>query len=499
MENSKIAKHRRLKFGALAIGLTAAVIALIVIVNAIFSALAQKYLWIIDMTDSLVFSISEQSKNILDPYRSKEDSHIDITFCMPADELDANYYSNLVHNLALQYEEEFDFVHVNYVDIINHPDGIAKYLTSSVDSPKTTSVIISDGGTDSRLIDYTAFYTYDQQTGNIFAFNGEYKYTSSMLQLLGDSPIAYFTTGHGEKIDEGKALWTLMEDAGFDVRKIDLTKDPLDKTAKLMVINNPLTDFIGDNESGTNEIKKIDDFLNNYQGGLMVFMGSETGELPELDALLAEWGIKFEPMQVIDYSNAIDVDGKMISATYTQEGTGSSITTALRELESTPKAIVKNARPITLLYERNSEYKSDRYTSTVLTTSPEKTAIANPLGEGDPVTNEQFNLMTITLDQRYIDNEAHLSFVLATGSGYFGDDEYTSGSKSYANRDIMFYAIKAFARKTVPLDLKFKVFSDTKLNITKAEANRYTALITVVPALIVAGIGIYVYTRRRYL
>ena len=105
---------------------------------------------------------------------------------------------------------------------------------------------------------------------------------------------------------------------------------------------------------------------------------------------------------------------------------------------------------------------------------------------------------TVTVDSRYIKNEPHYSYVLAAGTASFADDAYIGG-RSYANRDIIFNAMKNFGRKTVPLDLDFKVFEDEGLDITKAQANRLTVLITVVPSVIVFGVGIYVWTRRRYL
>lgn len=106
--------------------------------------------------------------------------------------------------------------------------------------------------------------------------------------------------------------------------------------------------------------------------------------------------------------------------------------------------------------------------------------------------------MTITVDSRYIDNEPHYSYVLAAGTSSFAEDKYIGG-RSYANRDIIFNAMKSFGRKTVPLDLDFKVFEDEALDITTAQANRLTILYTVVPAVVVFAAGIVVYTRRRYL
>ena len=163
-------------------------------------------------------------------------------------------------------------------------------------------------------------------------------------------------------------------------------------------------------------------------------------------------------------------------------------------------AIVKDARPISILYtDGYGVYGStERYATSVLTTSEKKTAVATPLdGQGES-ENGVFNLMTVTVAGRYVDNELHSSYVLAAGTSSFADSKYI-GSKSYANRDIIFYAMKNFIKKVVPLDIDFKVFTDTELNCTTAQANRYTALFTIVPAAIVAGVGIYVYTRRKYL
>ena len=106
--------------------------------------------------------------------------------------------------------------------------------------------------------------------------------------------------------------------------------------------------------------------------------------------------------------------------------------------------------------------------------------------------------MTITVDSRYINNEPHYSYVLAAGTSSFADDKYI-GSRSYANRDVIFNIMKSFGKKTVPLDINFKVFEEEALTITKAEANRLTVVYTVLPSLAIFVVGIVVYTRRRYL
>lgn len=514
----KIKKHRRLKFGAFAVGLTAAVIALIVIINVVFSSLASKFMWYADMTKEQIYGITQQSVDLLDDYRGTKEFGISIVFCQYADQLDSVYETKLVHNLAKQYAEEFDFVDVEYVDTINHPEAVNQYLATSVSKPKTTSVYIvkndltnpNEEKKQSKIYTIDSFYTFDSDSGNVFAFNGEYKITAGILQLAGDSPIAYFVTGHGESVPTSSAtpvMWTLFEDAGYDVRTIDLSKENIDDAAKVLVINCPKYDYMGANDT-VNEIKKIDDFLDGF-GGLMVFMDPTAGELPELDTLLGEWGISFNRSMVRDFDNALDVNGLELVAEYTTEGTGSSLTNTLRELESVPKAVLNNAMPIDYTYSMGTDGQysatygsSVRYISTILQTSSEKTAEATPVGsygsDAAEWTKGIYNLMTITVDSRYIDNEPHYSYVLAAGTSSFAEDKYIGG-RSYANRDIIFNAMKSFGRKTVPLDLDFKVFEDEALDITTAQANRLTILYTVVPAVVVFAAGIVVYTRRRYL
>ncbi len=492
----KIKKHRRLKFGALAVSITVAVVALVVVINAVFTALATKFLWYVDMTDEKIYGITQPTLDLLDDYRSSESFKIEIIFCSYEDELMASQDTNMVHNLARQYEEEFDFITVRYVDIVNHPEAVDKYLGTTVSKPKTHSVIVTNG-TQSRLLSLESFFTTSKETGKAIAFDGEYRLTLTILQLAGDNPIAYFVTGHGEDID-GTVMWSLFEEAGYQVKKIDLSKETPDDAAKVMVINNPRYDFMGDGD-GVNEIAKIDKFLDGF-GGLMVFMDAGAPDMPELDAFLAEWGIAFEEKLIRDYENAISIDGTELVAEYNADTNkpGASLTNTLRALENPPKPIVNKAKPITLLYDTKMVGYGNRFTGTVLQTSSDRTAeavpIANPEGEGE---KGQYNLMTISVEQNSIDNATYSSYVLAAGTSSFADDKYV-GSGAYANRDIIFSAMKAFGKKTVPLELDCKFFDSTELSLTKGDANRLTVLFTLALPIVTAGVGIYVYIRRRY-
>ncbi len=493
--NKSIQRKRRLKYGSFAMALTVSVIALVVVINAIFTALAQKNMWYIDMTERDLYTPDPKAMTLLEEYRGSEEMNIEFIFCMPEDGLVMNEMCNMVNNLVKAYAEEFDFISVKYVDINNNPQILDKYLFTSTAAPKTTSVIVTNGKNAIVYAIDSFFVSSDGSTSTIYALNADYKIASAVIRLAGDNPIAYFVTNHGEEVN-GSALRGLLVDAGYDVRNIDLIKEDLSPDTKLIVINKPVTDFWGANQS-VNEIKKLDTVLDG-SAGLMVFIDEKANELPVLEDYLSHWGVKFERQSIRDYENGLaGSNGRELVAEYTTEGAGASLTSFLRELPSAPKAVVTACRPITQVYSEKyfSGNGATRYVSPVLTTS--KSAEASPLDDGGEGASGKFNVLTVTVQYRMKDNTEYNSFLLAGGTSAFSDDAYLSGS--YANRDILYNTMKQFSKKNVPMNIDPKIFSDESLSLTSKEANQWTAICTVLLPAIVSGIGIFVYARRRYL
>ena len=65
MNRNSFFRSRKFKYGSVATAFTVAFVAIVVIFNIIFSALAQKYMWYIDMTKEQVFTLSEEAKEIM--------------------------------------------------------------------------------------------------------------------------------------------------------------------------------------------------------------------------------------------------------------------------------------------------------------------------------------------------------------------------------------------------------------------------------------------------
>ena len=420
---------------------------------------------------------------------------------MPEDKLIKNEDRYKVNTILKNYDEEYDFISVKYIDINRNPQLIDKYLNNTAASPKSTSVIVTNGTNSIVYSIDTFFVSSDANSSSFYAINADQKIVSAIMRLAGDTPLAYFVTNHGESVDN-TALREIFVDAGYEVKNIDLTTENIDPAAKMVVINNPKTDFWGADQA-VNEIKKLDALLDG-SAGLMVFLDETANELPILEDFLEYWGVRFERHNVRDYSSSVPgTDGKVIFAKYTTSGNGASITKSLRESSSPQKPVITNCRPISLLYgdtEETAKYFSEnhatRYASSILTTSSD--AVAYPLdGEGESVKGA-VNVLTLTVQHRLKDNVAQQSFVIAGGTNAFSDSEYINGS-SYANKDILYNAMKIIAKKNVPLGIRAKVYSDASLTITAKEANTWTAVCTLLFPATIALVGIIVYARRRYL
>ncbi len=497
MKNN-IFKSRKFKYGATAVGFTCVCIALVIIFNVVFSALANKFLWSVDMTKSQLFSISDTTRDLLKDI----DKEITINFCQPYDKLAADSTTNLVYQCAREYEKAFDNISIGYFDILTNPSIIEKYATSSGSRLKTTSVVVTSD-TDFRTYTLESFFAIDSETQQVLAFDGEIKLTSAILQLTSASPIAYFTIGHGEATGTSEnrpALWSLLENAGYEVKTINLTTDEFDEAAKLLIINDPIQDFQGFNDA-INEIEKIGKFLDDL-GNLMVFVDPETPDLPELEYLLEEWGIGIEDAKLTDSVNSSSIDGFKLNAQYSTDTMGSSLHSTLRQQDSVPPTIVENARPLNLIWNDPEGVTTDslsrRVASTVLTSY--NTAEAKLFDAEKPISAQSpYPLMTITRETQIEDyTYEHHSYVMVTGSTDFATDRYLN-SGAYANSAILYSAMRFMEMETVPTTIPHKYLEDQSLEITQAQANNWTLAVTIIAPVIVFGIGIYIQIRRKHL
>lgn len=512
-----ILKRRNAKYSATSAAFTAVVLALVMLLNAAISVLAMRHSLFIDLTDHELWTLSDAAKTVI----AAAEGEITITFCHDPDYIESSSSMRYIQRTALEIEKAFDNVHVRYVNSKLDPQLLKPYLYNEADTISTTSVIVEKGDPTKRPLDEKpseyrvykaeAFFVTDTNSGDVWAYNGEEVFASAFLSVTADeTPVAYFTTGHGEAVDA--AFVNTLIKAGYEPKTIDLAKEEITSDCRLLIVNDPLWDFAGYNvydKTAVSEIAKIDEFLEN-NGTMMVFKAPETQYLQNLEEFLYEWGVTFGDGVVHDLANSLTADGTALVSTYPAGTLAASVHKDISSLATPPKTIVKNASPIlvsdlfvagrdenmqatnTYTYGGNNAY---RELSAVLMSSADASVVHN--GETTDTAGE-YNLMTITRDLNTRNNETFESYVLAAGTRFFTTADYLE-SNTYANEDILYYALRVMGREKVPADIDFKEFADTKIeDMTVAEATRDTILLVTVLPILTAIVGIVITTRRKY-
>lgn len=400
-------EKRKLKQSLLWIAITAIVLVAVILFNILFTALAHKYLWIVDTMPNDLVLISDYSRELLDQVDSKQ-NNITIYFLADPDELEnyellghqkgessSTWGMSYIYNLAKYYEKEFPFVTVDILDTEADADYIRENFAMTVGTSLTPLTIVMENRVDGRMSYRTMqrdeFFSITETT---MYFRGDDKFTSTMLSLTGENPMAFFVEGHGEKIGDlgvdesasdfgnASALVRLFEQAGYVVQKINLANEDFPEQsedivaggAATVVLFGPQSDFLTD-ANGVNEITRLRKYLNRKNHNLMVFMDPDTEEMPHLDEYLYDyWGVEFEDNIILaDTSDplkspAVSNDGYSFLADYELDtvSPGSALTSSLTVLDTLPGAYFGKTRTIAMktAWSSNNEATLDQELST---------------------------------------------------------------------------------------------------------------------------------------
>ena len=564
--------RRKFRYASTSVVLTALIIAAIIVFNILFSALGSKFLWYVDLTPELVFTLTDECFDLIengddsfensaspiemvDKFRAENKAYneanglkagdagyrdenvmIRIIFCDEIDAIEAEYFRKLTYNTALELEVEFpDYIEVVNYNVVRNPSAVSAYKKTANDYIAPSSVIVTCGS-EFRLYDIRSFYTFESTSSDTpWAYNAEKKFAAGILAVTrAESPIACIVSNHGESLPS-TAFVTSLEDAGYDVEYLDLSREEIPSNCRLLVVCNPQSDFmVADGISPVDEIEKLDSFLD-ATNSLMVFMSPESPVLRNLEEYLEEWGIVFDrytdhvtgityPKLISDNSQAAvgDISGYTIFSEYVTEGMGAQLTNSMRDVTMPPPVVFKNAMPITFspLYEltrnENSEDASKSYNYAsyyvdgvsraifdVFTTSSEAVAYANGSIVSRATENEPIKLMTVTIEERETQESnystvSEASYVLACASTEFLTHTLLDAT-AYGNNDVLLSACRAIGQEPVPVGLNPKPFADTTINsITSSDATQYTLFLTIVPALAALVVGVVITTRRKH-
>lgn len=460
--------------------MTALFVVAVIVINIIASVLTDRYAeFTADFTASQAFQLTDDSVKLAQSLKKD----VEITFLCTKD-----YYESLdayciqTTGLAAQYSQYSDRITVNYVDIVSNPTYTEKYSSENLSS---TDVIISCGD-KYRVLTYKDMY-------NMEAFDSTYQYiASSKAEQAFDSAIMNVTADKTTKVTlvvdnaaEDKDYFTrFLESNNYSVTEITLAESKIPEDTELLVLFTPNKDYTA------TQAQSVLNFLTNsnkYGKNAIYIPTSENVKTPNIDAMLAEYGMQVEA------GLAFDMDTTRIYGYNYYDGLACSFAsskfTDLLNVESDYPVIISYARPISVT--------NTNYVESLLSLSSQSGMCPFDADEEtwDMKSSITGNVIVGAVGERGLSEEVNSHFVVMgspvmftqtiLGSD-FSDDRYLLG---------MFGTLCGNDLDTITIADKTLTEYDLNMsNNTKVILG--TVFFALLP-LIVLGVGLIVFLKRR--
>lgn len=520
-----LSDSRKIKYSTLNGAFIALVIALVVVLNSIITTLSQTYNWYIDMTDEQMFSLSEQSKEILDGVN--DEVQLEIVFPYDEDRVSGKFSTSAtngsigyIHTTAEEIANACDNITISYHDVDRDYAFYQETGTLSKAGDNTIIVLRKDiyGNYvkgDFRAYPVNYFYVADQD-GSLYGYNGELVFMSAILAMSNDTvPTVYFTVGHGElsftgetsvdhftaegalrggllHADAFELIWLFCE-SGFTVKPLNLLTQDVPEDARMIVINEPQSDFHDD------EIYKLNTYLRN-EGAVFAF----TPYNAELKGLFASfeqnYGVTVKPSAtpVTDDSTKFDNMPNTLLASVSSHDSSFATKQYFGALKgyASAKARFNDTGALTI----NPEFmKTTGYQSGMA-----ETRFTYPLLESS--SNAVFNgtkgtsfLMSITAIEKFRQEsgDSAFSYLVVCPSGEFASNDYLL-STSAPNKNMILSLVQSTSSVQTPVNLDYKTFMQYELDITDRQAQTATALLATILPICAVVCGVVVIVRRKH-
>ena len=309
----KLIKNQALlKRGGYAMGITAAVLAGLIVFNVLIAVLAERVNLEFDMSLTAQNSMSEENIDFV----KNLDKEVTVTVCAKAEdyvgeymnyyaqqygvtETYTDYYKQTI-TLLDKYRDYNKKIKIDYIDTQSSEftQITTKYSNQTINYGDII-VTCNDGGNERyKIIGYKDIYVlseddtyaaYGVTTSTVSANNIETALTSAISYVTSSkTKKVAFITGHS-KTDYIESYRNLLKTNNYEIELISdtLITNISDEFDALFIVA-PTTDFID------TELDAIAKFLDNdgkYEKGLVFFADAASPYLPNLYEYLEEWGI----------------------------------------------------------------------------------------------------------------------------------------------------------------------------------------------------------------
>ena len=494
--------------GLMSTATSALLIGIVIAVNVIVYALTVGFgLYIVPKTETYDLSLSGETDALFaDAIENGE--KIEVLFCrsedkMPSSMTDATDNLGVFYLTACEFLERYpDLISFEFVNILTRRNSKGETIDLSKYQIKDengtiypiieSSVIFVSGDRHKTIADAVGTsFVYDEtvSTNSYTAYCGQEIFAAMAAWVLKEEhKTVYFTSYHSESIDS--ALGNMISCAGYEMKIINLRREPVPEDAAMVVISNPKTDFerAAEGSSVRSEIERLKTYVEGG-GKIYVSLDPFVGKLPILESFLAEYGISYAETEregtlyrniIKDSSNSIGSDNLTVVADYSDNELSSAIAETVKKYNSSA-LIVRDCSALELSLGAES----------VLVSSSTSATYAGSAR----VDNSGNYCIAAVADVENKDGENGRIFVIPSVSL---SSNYTLVNSEYANREFIYALIDhAFGGDSVPYGCNV-IYLNTGIlqNLTSAKTRAYTVVLFLIPAAL-AAVGAVVVTKRK--
>ena len=321
--------------GLYSAAITAVALVLAVLINLLVRALPSKYTEF-DLSEAGLYTLGDSSKQVAQALTQ------DVTIyylCETGNE------DQIISKLLDRYAAESSHISWELKDPAVYPTFASQY--GAQDATSGSLILVS--GDQSTVLDASDLYDYDYSdyyTSGTYSvtFAGENEITSAIYRLTsGEQKHAYYTTNHGEQALTD-TLTNALERQNLSLTALDLLSSSVPEDCDLLIINDPAQDFAAAGNL-VDEMSLLRTYLSN--GGKVLLLTDSYYNTPNLDALMAEFGLSRTPGLVVEG----DADHYMNGYPYylLPDYTNPTESTALDGVDTSRHVLLQMAQGITLI------------------------------------------------------------------------------------------------------------------------------------------------------
>lgn len=466
---------KSLKNGSYSMGITAIVIAVLVVINLIVGQIPEKYTQV-DVSTQKLYTISDTTVKYL------KDMNTDVTIYHI---VQSGKEDSVLEKMLTRYEEESKHIKVEKKDPVLYPNFTSQYTSDDV----ADNSLIVVAGEKSKVISYSDLYEtemdYTTYQTNTTGFDGEGQIDSAISYVTSENlPVIYTLEGH-EELELNSSLTDSLQKANYDVQSLNLlTQDAVTEDTGCLLIAAPQKDL------SEEETQKIITYME-AGGKVMIFTEYTGTDMPNLKSVLENYGVTTGDGVIMEGDTGHYI---MQRPYYIVPTIDSSDITS--DIKSNNRYVLA---PISQPVKTLSDYRDTLQISSLLSTSDEayiKTDVQNMTTYEKEDSDEEGSFQVGVSVTEQVDDDNTTQLVCFGCASLL--DEATDQQVSGGNTDLVLAALGWMCENDAPvIDVTSKSLTMSYLTVPQFDAAYWSIIVCGVIPVVFLLIGTVIWFKRR--